>query len=39
MREISGAFQGKHAPVMISIQMDDSAYKEDAIVKMLEAIK
>jgi hypothetical protein len=39
MREISGVFQGKQAPVMISIQMDDSAYKEDAIVKMLEAVK
>ncbi len=39
MREINGAFQGKKGPIMISIQMDDSAYKEDAIVKMLEAIK
>lgn len=39
MREISGAFQGKQAPVFIMIQMDESAYKEDAIVKMLEAIK
>jgi hypothetical protein len=39
MREISGVFQGKQAPVSIMIQMDESAYKEDAIVKMLEAIK
>jgi hypothetical protein len=39
MREISGAFQGKQAPVFLMIQMDESAYKEDAIVKMLEAIK
>ena len=39
MREINGSFQGKQAPVFIMIQMDESAYKEDAFVKMLEATK
>jgi hypothetical protein len=37
--QISGVFEGNHGPVSISIEMDDSAYKEDAIVKMLEAIQ
>jgi hypothetical protein len=39
MREVSGVFEGSHGPVMISIEMDQSAFKEDAIIKMLEGIK
>jgi hypothetical protein len=39
MHEVSGVFDGNHGPVMINIEMDDSAYKEDAVVKMLEGIK
>jgi hypothetical protein len=38
MRQVSGVFEGSHGPVMISIEMDESAFKEDAIVKMLEGI-
>lgn len=39
MRQVSGVFEGNHGPVWISIDMDDAAFKEDAIVKMLEGIK
>jgi hypothetical protein len=39
MRQVSGVFEGSHGPVMISIEMDESAIKEDAIVKMLEGIQ
>jgi hypothetical protein len=38
MHEVSGVFDGKRGIAFITIEMDDSAYKEDAIVKMLENI-
>ncbi len=37
--QVQGVFTGKHGPVMISLEMDDKAFKEDAVVKMLEGIK
>ncbi len=37
--QITGVFEGNHGPVSIMIEMDDSAYKADAIVKMLEKIQ
>ena len=39
MRQVAGVFEGKHGPVLLSIEMDASALKDDAIVKMLEGIK
>jgi len=39
MCQVQGVFEGKHGPVWISLEMDDKAFKEDAIVKMLEGIK
>ena len=39
VRQISGVFEGSHGPVSIMIEMDESAYKEGAIVKMLESIQ
>jgi hypothetical protein len=39
VRQITGVFEGNHGPVSIMIEMDASAYKEDAIIKMLEGIK
>jgi hypothetical protein len=37
-RQVSGVFDGKNGPAFIMIEMDDSAYKENAIVNMLETI-
>jgi hypothetical protein len=37
-RQVSGVFDGNNGPAFIMIEMDDSAYKEDAIVNMLETI-
>jgi hypothetical protein len=39
VRQITGVFEGNNAPVSINIEMDDSAYKQDAVIKMLEGIK
>jgi hypothetical protein len=37
--QIAGVFAGRHGPVLVSINMDDSAYHEDEIVKMLQTIQ
>jgi len=37
--QISGVFDGRHGPVCVSIEIDDSAYHEDVIVKTLETIQ
>ncbi len=39
MCQVQGVFEGKHGPVSISLEMDAKAFKEDAVVKMLEGIK
>jgi hypothetical protein len=39
MVQVQGVFDGKHGPVSISLEMDAKAFKEEAIVKMLEGIK
>ena len=39
VRQVAGAFEGKHGPVFLSLEVDASALKEDAIIKMLEGIK
>jgi hypothetical protein len=38
MCQVQGVFESKNGPVWISLEMDDKAFKEDAIVKMLEGI-
>jgi len=37
--QISGLFEGARGPTLILIQIDESAYKEQEIVKMLEGIQ
>jgi hypothetical protein len=37
-RQVSGVFDGNRGPVLILIEMDEAAYKADAIVNMLEGI-
>jgi hypothetical protein len=37
--QVAGLFTGKRGPVWLSLEMDNQAFKEDAIVKMLEEIK
>ena len=39
MCQIVGVIPGKRGPAFFSLEMDEKAFKEDAIVKMLEAIK
>jgi hypothetical protein len=39
LRRGSGIFEGKNGPTMIEVEMDESAYKQDQILKMLESIR
>lgn len=39
MCQVQGVFEGKHGPVWIFLEMDQKAFKEDAVIKMLEGIK
>jgi hypothetical protein len=39
LRRVSGIFEGKNGPTMIEVEMDESAYKQDQILEMLESIR
>jgi hypothetical protein len=38
-RLVTGTYQGDHGFVFLSLAMDDSAYKQDQVVKMIESIQ
>jgi hypothetical protein len=37
--QVQGVFEGKRGPVLLFLEMDQKAFKQDAIIKMLEGIK